>query len=564
MGTVYHGYQATVQRDVAIKILPAVMAQDPAFIARFRQEAKVIANLGHARILPVHDYGEQDGMAYLVMRYLNGGTLRQRIEKSGQLDIADAARILRQVAEGLNFAHNQGIIHRDLTANNIMFDTAGDAYITDFGLAKIMENSAQLTGSAIVGTPAYMSPEQGLDSGVDHRADIYALGVVLFEMLTGDVPFHGSSAMVVVVKHINEPIPDPLEKRPDLSPAVVAVILRATEKDPNNRFQSCLEMANAMDTAIRQSGVSARLKSPAAGAPAVSTPSASKARPAAAASDESLPAWLIPVGIVGLIAVIAIIGVVYVVLSGGRQASGLITATSTIPAAAPTSAATEAPSLPTVTASVAATEETLPPAPTDSGPEVAPGGEIPAPEPGIIQCDAPRETIFAHDFQADKPQGLALVLDNSRTTRFDEGWLVMGPMPREAAAQLYSGGPIDDPLVRMAATLDETPGALRLTVNAGPSPTENYTLFFDPRQQEVRLERGPQAIARTPMTVDLHDNRPHDVTFSKQGGRISASLDGQILFEYDDPSPVPGGMIILNSAMGNLKIDWLGVCGIRQ
>src|SRR5690242_9043032 len=153
MGTVYRGYQATMDRDVAIKVLPAALALDPEFIARFRRESRTIANLGHARILPVHDYGEQDGTAYLVMRYLDGSTLHERVERDGPLSPEQAARIVRQVAEGLGYAHAQGIIHRDMTANNIMFDSVGDAYITDFGLAKIMEGAAQLTGSGILGTP---------------------------------------------------------------------------------------------------------------------------------------------------------------------------------------------------------------------------------------------------------------------------------------------------------------------------------------------------------------------------------------------------------------------------
>ncbi len=258
MGAVYKGYQPSMDRTVAIKVLPADIAKEETFVKRFEREARVIAKLEHARILPVHNFGREGNTIYLVMRYLEGGTLRQHIEQVGAMPLDVTARIISQVCEGLAHAHKNGIVHRDISANNIMFDTTGDAYITDFGLAKLTQSSAQLTGSGgLISTPAYVSPEQALGEEVDHRCDIYSLGIVLYHMLVGEVPYTGDTPMVVVVKHINDPLPDPREKRPDLPDSVAAVVMKATAKNPDARYQSAQEFAHALIAAIRKPGTGA-------------------------------------------------------------------------------------------------------------------------------------------------------------------------------------------------------------------------------------------------------------------------------------------------------------------
>lgn len=250
MATVYKAYQPSMDRTVAVKVLPAHFAQDPTFRARFEQEAKVIANLEHARILPVYDYGSEDNISYIVMRYLDAGTLSDRLREN-TLDIRETSKIIGQIGEALDYAHKKGIVHRDIKPSNIMLHSNGDIYLTDFGIAKMIEGSSSFTGSAIVGTPDYMSPEQGLGQPIDHRTDIYSLGVVLYQMALGRVPFEAETPMAVVIKHINEPLPMPSKIKPGLSPAVERVILRAMAKEPEDRFENCGALAEALDKAVR-------------------------------------------------------------------------------------------------------------------------------------------------------------------------------------------------------------------------------------------------------------------------------------------------------------------------
>jgi len=173
MATVYKAYQPSMDRYVAIKVLPPYLSQDEQFARRFQREAKAVAKLEHAHILPVHDYGEAEGITYLVMRFVEGGTLKQRITQ-GTPSLSEVVRLMGQIGDALDYAHRLGVIHRDVKPANVLIDGQGNTYLTDFGLARMMEASDQLTASGVgVGTPAYMSPEQGQGVKVDHRSDIY-------------------------------------------------------------------------------------------------------------------------------------------------------------------------------------------------------------------------------------------------------------------------------------------------------------------------------------------------------------------------------------------------------
>jgi serine/threonine protein kinase len=249
MARVYRGRQEQLDRYVAIKLLPPYYAADPAFVERFKLEARAMARLSHPHIVTVHDAGEDGGRLYIIMEYVGGGTLKERMETA--MPLREVTRIVAEVAGALSYAHSMGIVHRDVKPVNVLMDTNGRAVLSDFGIAKVLETSAALThAGAGVGTPEYMSPEQCRGVPVDARADIYALGVMLYEMLTGRTPFQADNYTALAHSHIYEPVPPPSRLNPRISPAVQAVILKALEKDPANRFQKATELANAFEAAV--------------------------------------------------------------------------------------------------------------------------------------------------------------------------------------------------------------------------------------------------------------------------------------------------------------------------
>jgi serine/threonine protein kinase len=246
MATVYHAYDPRFEREVALKVLPREMLHDPQFRTRFEREAKTIAMLEHPVIVPVYDYGEEDGQPYFVMRYMTGGSLTDRM-KQEPMTVPEVAHLFDRLAPALDGAHAKGIIHRDLKPGNILFDQYGEPYVSDFGIAKITSGESNVTGSAILGTPAYMSPEQAQGEGIDGRSDIYGLGVILFELLTGQQPYHGDTPMSVVVKHITDPVPHILDVKPDLPPAIEAVVEKAMAKNRDERFSTVRALADALN-----------------------------------------------------------------------------------------------------------------------------------------------------------------------------------------------------------------------------------------------------------------------------------------------------------------------------
>jgi serine/threonine protein kinase len=247
MATVYRARQKTINRVVAVKVLPRALLHDPGFYERFTREVDVIAHLEHPHILPIYDFGEMEGVPYIAMRFLGGGTMSQMIRR-GQVPLEALVKPFGQIAQALDHAHHQGIIHRDLKPANILLDERGNAYLTDFGIAKVLNSN--LTGSAIIGTPAYMSPEQAHGGTLDARADIYSLGIVLFEVIAGREPYQADTPVALLLKHINEPMPLLRQYRPDAPEALEAVVSRATAKNPNDRFASAGDLADALAEAL--------------------------------------------------------------------------------------------------------------------------------------------------------------------------------------------------------------------------------------------------------------------------------------------------------------------------
>lgn len=253
MAQVYKAYQRSLDRHVAIKAisLQANSARDPHFAERFTAEARLVAKLSHPNIVTVHDYGEEQGWAYLVMEYIAGGTLRDRMVRAEQqqrrLELALSLELLAQAALALENAHLNGIVHRDVKPANMLLRTEDQLLLTDFGIAAILEASAYAGGNGPAGTPQYMAPEQGLPNGIiDARTDIYALGVVLFQAATGRLPFDGDAPTAIIARQINEMPPRPSQLVPGLPPRVEQIILRAMEKSQVRRYQSAREMADAL------------------------------------------------------------------------------------------------------------------------------------------------------------------------------------------------------------------------------------------------------------------------------------------------------------------------------
>lgn len=248
MANVYVAADPQFGRDVAIKVLPTYFLHEPLFQQRFEREARTLASLEHHAIVPVYDYG-QDESPYLVMRLMKGGTLRQRLA-AGPLPISEIIAILQRLGDALDTAHARGIVHRDVKSDNILFDEYGKSYLTDFGIVKLAQATTIFTQTGrIIGTPAYMSPEQARgDTDIDGRSDIYSLGVVLYEMLTGQVPFRGETPLSLLMKHITEPVPLVARDNPDLPMGCNSIVARTLAKDKKDRYPTVAALVAALET----------------------------------------------------------------------------------------------------------------------------------------------------------------------------------------------------------------------------------------------------------------------------------------------------------------------------
>ncbi len=249
MAEVYRGYHVSLDRYVAIKLLHPFLADDPEFKDRFENEARNVAKLRHPNIVQVYDfeYDDTGDSYYMVMEFINGPTLKDRLFElsleSRNLPVGDTVRIVRSAAEALAYAHQRNMIHRDVKPANLMLDEDGRLVLTDFGIAKIVIGTQFTASGGMVGTPAYMAPEQGLGEPGDERSDIYSLGVILYQLLTGRLPFDADTPLAIILKHVNEPLPDPRSYAPELSDALADIVQKALEKDPAQRYQTAIQFA---------------------------------------------------------------------------------------------------------------------------------------------------------------------------------------------------------------------------------------------------------------------------------------------------------------------------------
>jgi serine/threonine-protein kinase len=252
MATVYRAYQPSADRFVAVKVIHRAIAADLVSLERFQREARLVTKLEHPHLLPIYDYDGANDPPYIVMRYLESGTLKDVLER-GALPQAEIVYMLRQVASAMDYAHRRGVIHRDIKPSNIMLDPEGNAFLTDFGIARMIEAGQNVTQSGYaVGTPGYMSPEQGMGSDkIDHRADIYSLGVMTFQMLSGELPYTAETPLGVIFKHISDPIPYVTQFAPQLPSGVNAVVAKAMSKRPEDRYQSAGEFVHDLAAGLQ-------------------------------------------------------------------------------------------------------------------------------------------------------------------------------------------------------------------------------------------------------------------------------------------------------------------------
>ncbi|WP_372788463.1 protein kinase [Paraconexibacter sp.] len=254
MSTVYRAFDTVLERQVAIKVLHAQGVTDADQLERFRREARAVAQLNHPHIVTVIDAGEQDDRIrptpYIVFEYVEGETLKARIRRNGKLPISEAIAYAIEIARALGAAHERGIVHRDVKPQNVLVDAEGRAKVTDFGIARTLDQEGLTADGRVLGTTDYVSPEQALGHAVTGQSDLYSLGIVMFEMLTGDVPFKGENQVAVAMKHVREELPDIQVRRPEVSTVLAAVLDKATAKDLDKRYPDAAAMAADLEDVL--------------------------------------------------------------------------------------------------------------------------------------------------------------------------------------------------------------------------------------------------------------------------------------------------------------------------
>jgi len=257
MSTVYLARDEVLDRPVAVKLMHLAMTEEPDQLERFNQEARAVAKLSNPNVVAVIDAGEDQGRPYIVLEYVQGETLKQRIARVGALDATEALAYGLEVAQGLGVAHERNMVHRDVKPQNVLIDSTGRAKLTDFGIARELNDQGVTATGRVIGTTDYVAPEQAMGKDIDPRSDIYSLGIVLFEMLTGDVPFEADNQIGVAMKHVNEELPDVQLIRPDISAASARVVDRATTKNPDDRYQTIEEMSDDLQAALEVEAIRA-------------------------------------------------------------------------------------------------------------------------------------------------------------------------------------------------------------------------------------------------------------------------------------------------------------------
>ena len=322
MSTVYRARDGVLERSVALKVLDDRLSGDPEYVERFRREARAIARLSHPNIVTVIDRGHVDACEFIVFELVRGHNLKELVAERGRLPVAEALALVHQAARGLAYAHENGIVHRDVKPQNVLVDGDGVAKVTDFGIARAIGPDRGLTQTGtILGTSDYLSPEQAVGQPVDQRSDEYSLGVLLYELLTGEVPYAGDNMLAVAMRHVHDPVPSVRERRPDVSARVDALVARAMAKQPADRFPTLDAFIGALEACLLEEGGAPR-PTASGGATEILTP---KARPAALRRSAERPRrrripWRLPVA---LLVVAVGSGLVWALATGRFDPAGV-------------------------------------------------------------------------------------------------------------------------------------------------------------------------------------------------------------------------------------------------
>jgi len=472
IATVYLARNLRTNQIVAVKVVHPHIAKDPEVVKRFQREAGLLTGLSNPHLVQVFDYGVENGRHYLVMEYVEGRTLKSIINEEGALDVDRSLNIARQVAEGLAAVHHRGIVHRDIKPQNLMIEPDGTVKVMDFGIAHVADLSALTRSGYLVGTPHYISPEQAMGQQVDHRSDLYSLGVVLYEMLMGRVLFDADSPISVALKHLNEPVPSLRLQRADIPPEVEALVNRCLAKDREERFQSAGELIAAIDrvsgrpiSAQAETVVTAPVKAPPpsvtpppSGRPPV-PPSPPVARPPVAPPPRAAPParrksgvpWVaisaVAMGVLCL-STLAVVGG-FALLSGRGTPTAQARVVPAVSTSTPTATATPLAEMPTDTPlppSATATSTSVPvststptPLPTETFTPVPTETFTPIPTPTFTSTPTPiPSTPPAGMFM---PGGTFLTLWQSRAEVRDRlGWAVEPEQQPRAAEQRFQRG----------------------------------------------------------------------------------------------------------------------------
>ena len=583
MATVYKGYQPDFDRFVAVKVLPPHPGQDHQFIERFRLEARTIAQLQHPHILPVHDYGNEGSILYLVMAFVDGGSLKERID-SGPMPLNQVEVLLRQVASALDYAHRRGVVHRDIKPDNVLLDAEGHALLGDFGIAKIVEGETGLTTTGgIVGTPAYMAPEQGQGLSITPKADIYSLGVIVYEMLTGRQPFAADTPMQVVLKHITEPVPSITQVAENVPAGLENVMRRVLAKNPEDRYDNAMEFAQEFLRTVHQGTTAIKLKplapadstqraNPTPSSSAAYTPAPSLTPPPSAelvpAASQSQPMQIVqpapqrggsPLLILGGLAIIAllIVAVVFLLVTNDNNNTPLATPVST---AVPTEVAAVIPSV-------------APPA-TDAQQVVAPANTpVPLTNRGRASYSSTRglgDTVNVQVQNLTAPPGgqvYALWLRNTE----DDSVLPIGELQLDAGGggihsytdqqgqmlpALYNAL-----LISQETEIGDTPSAVVYEGRLPEAvPAALREIFIQAQQvAESRIPSeslfdGAQTVAQTALTHTSIDHSPHSVFWlhNRTEHTLNVLNSTQIDYDSNEVAENPGFDVGLDALLDSI------------